>query len=307
MLRRAGSTVSPPRPSTTSHAATRATREAQGDPPLDPVTSRSLTVTSDDFGLSREVNEAVEIAHRDGILTSASLMVAEPWAADAVARAKRLPDLRVGLHLTLVEGRAVSPADRVPGLLGPKGRLRTDLPRYGAAIFFSARMARQVEAEIRAQFEAFAATGLRLAHVDAHKHYHLHPTIAGLLLRIGREYGMPVLRVPVEPAAILAQVEPVRRGLEARIAAPYAELLRRRARAAGVRVADQVFGLAWSGAMTRDRVAGLLRHLPPGPTEIYAHPALAGGFDGAAPGYRYADELAALVDPEVVSLARALR
>ena len=272
------------------------------------VPSRSaLTVTSDDFGLSREVNEAVEIAHRDGILTAASLMVAEPWADDAVARARRLPRLRVGLHLTMVEGRAVSPPGRVPGLLGPEGRLRTDLAAYGAAIFFSPAMKRQVEAEIRAQFKAFAATGLVLDHVNAHKHYHLHPTIAGLALRIGREFGMTALRVPVEPAAILARVEPIRRGAEAVVAAPYAKLLRRRARAAGLEVADQVFGLAWSGAMTRDRVAGLLRNLPPGRTEIYSHPATAAGFDGAAPGYRYADELAALVDPEVVSLVRSLR
>ncbi len=271
------------------------------------MTPRSLAVTSDDFGLSREVNEAVEIAHRDGILTSASLMVAEPWAADAVARARRLPGLRVGLHLTLVEGRAMLPPDRVADLVGRGGFLRTDLAAYGAGIFFRPSMQRQVAAEIRAQFDAFAATGLVLDHVNAHKHYHLHPTIAGLVLRIGREFGMPMLRVPVEPAATLSRIEPIRRGLEARVAAPYAKLLRRRARAAGIAVADQVFGLAWSGAMTRDRIAGLLRHLPPGRTEIYTHPATAGGFAGAAPGYRYADELAALVDPEVVSLVRDRR
>ncbi len=139
---------------------------------------RSLVVTADDFGLSREVNDAVEIAHRDGILTSASLMVAEPWCADAVARARRWPGLRIGLHVTLVEGRAVSAPSEIPDLLCPNGRLRADLARYGAAIFVSPRVKRQVEQEIRAQFEAFAATGLPLDHVNAHKHYHLHPTVA---------------------------------------------------------------------------------------------------------------------------------
>ena len=269
--------------------------------------ARQLTVTADDFGLSREVNEAVEVAHRDGILTAASLMVAEPFCADAVARARRLPGLRVGLHLTLVEGRALLPAGAIPDLLGPDGRLRTDLARYGAAIFFSPRVKRQVAAEIRAQFEAFARTGLPLDHVDSHKHYHLHPTIAALVLRIGREFGMRALRVPVEPADVLARVEPVRRGLEARLAAPYATLLRRRARRAGLAVSDQVFGLAWSGAMTRERVAGLLRDLPAGRTEIYGHPATAGGFEGAAPGYLYAEELAALLDDEAIGLAGATR
>lgn len=266
---------------------------------------RRLVVTADDFGLSREVNEAVEIAHRDGILSAASLMVAEPWAADAVARARRLPGLAVGLHLTLVEGRAVLPRAEIPDLIGPDGRLRTDLARYGASIFVSPSVKRQVAAEIRAQFEAFRGTGLALDHVNAHKHYHLHPTIASLVIATGRQYGMRALRVPVEPAEVLTRVEPVRRGVEARVAGPYAKLLRGRARAAGLAVADQVFGLAWSGAMTAPRVAGLLRTLPPGRTEIYAHPAVSGGFDGAADGYRYADELAALTSPETRDSLRA--
>ena len=267
----------------------------------------SLVVTADDFGLSREVNEAVEIAHRDGILTAASLMVAEPSCADAVLRARKLPGLAVGLHLTLVEGRAVLPRSAIPDLIAPDGKLRTDLGRYGAEIFFRPAVKRQVAAEIRAQFEAFRRTGLPLDHVNAHKHYHLHPTIAGLVLEIGREFGMKALRVPVEPAETLARVEPTTRGIEARIAGPYAKLLRTRARRAGLVVADQVFGLAWSGAMTASRVVCLIKNLPPGRTEIYAHPATSGGFEGAAPGYRYAAELAALVDSAAIDAGRPVR
>lgn len=261
--------------------------------------TRSLVVTADDFGLAREVNEAVETAHRSGILTAASLMVAEPWAADAVERARRLPDLAVGLHLTLVEGRPILPASEIPDLVGPNGRLRTDLARYGAAIFFRRAVQDQVAAEIEAQFSAFARTGLHLDHVNAHKHFHLHPTVARLVLAIGPRWGMRALRVPVEPAGPLRAVEPVRASLEAGLAGWYARRLRRGVRAAGLAVPDQVFGLAWSGALTPPRLAGLLARLPPGRTEIYTHPALAGGFDGAAPGYRYADELAALVAPNV--------
>ena len=159
--------------------------------------STTLTVTADDFGLAPEVNEAVERAHREGILTAASLMVAEPHAADAVARARTMPGLGIGLHLTLVEGSAVLPRAAIPDLIGADGRLRTDLASYGATIFFRPSVRRQVAAEIEAQFRAFAATGLPLHHVDAHKHFHLHPTIAGLLLEIGPRFGMRRLRVPV--------------------------------------------------------------------------------------------------------------
>ncbi|MBV9076295.1 MAG: hopanoid biosynthesis-associated protein HpnK [Methylobacteriaceae bacterium] len=275
-------------------------------PPADAeVSERSLIVTADDFGLSREVNEAVELGHREGVLTAASLMVAEPWANDAVARARRLPGLAVGLHLTLVEGRPAAPPDAIPDLLDRRtGKLRTDLATYGTAICVRPAVKAQVAREIRAQFDAYRATGLTLDHVNSHKHYHLHPTVAALVLAIGREYGLRALRVPVEPPEVLVRVEPVRRGIEARLAAPYARLLRARARRAGLAVADQVLGLAWSGAMDRRRVAGLIRALPPGRTELYLHPARAGGFEGAAPGYRYADELAALLAPEVIEAAQ---
>ena len=110
--------------------------------------STTLTVTADDFGLAPEVNEAVERAHRHGILTAASLMVAEPHAADAVMRARAMPGLGIGLHLTLVEGRAVLPRADIPDLLGADGKLRTDLARYGAAIFFRRSVQRQIAAEI---------------------------------------------------------------------------------------------------------------------------------------------------------------
>lgn len=267
--------------------------------------STTLTVTADDFGLAPEVNEAVERAHREGILTAASLMVAEPHAADAVARARTMPGLGIGLHLTLVEGSAVLPRAAIPDLIGADGRLRTDLASYGATIFFRPSVRRQVAAEIEAQFRAFAATGLPLHHVDAHKHFHLHPTIAGLLLEIGPRFGMTRLRVPVEPIDVLRKVEPIRPGLEARLAAPYAKLLRGRAKRAGLSVPDRVLGLAWSGAMTHDRVTGLLRNLPSGDTELYTHPALAGGFAGAAPGYRYREELDALLAARGIAPATA--
>jgi hypothetical protein len=82
-------------------------------------------------------------------------------------------------------------------------------------------------------------------------------------------------------------------------------LLRRRVRRQGLTAPDRVFGLAWSGAMTEPRLAGLLRQLPDGLTEIYAHPATDARFAGAADGYRYAEELAALTAPGVQDLLHA--
>jgi len=256
-----------------------------------------LIVTADDFGASVAVNEAVEQAHRRGILTCASLMVAGEAAADAVARARAMPTLGVGLHLVLVDGRPVLPIVAVPDLVDQDGRFRNNMVQAGID-FLRPRVRRQLEAEIAAQFAAFAATGLPLDHVNAHKHFHLHPTVASLVLEIGRRHGMRAVRAPIEPRATLRQIEVVR-GFD--IALPWAKLVRRRLRRAGLAVPDQVFGLAWSGALNKHRLCGLLAHLPEGLTEIYAHPAT-GPYPGSAPGYDYAGELDALTDP----LARQL-
>jgi chitin disaccharide deacetylase len=237
-------------------------------------------------------------------LTAASLMVGAPAAADAIARARALPDLRVGLHVVLVDGDPLAERGQIADLVDADGRFRNDLARYGMQIAFDASLRRQLEAEITAQFEAYRATGLPLDHVDGHRHLQLHPNIAGAIMRVGKRYGMRALRVPVEPWRVVAGIDPGTRRVVGRVVAPFAAWLRRRVRAAGLTTADAVFGLAWSGAMTRTRVAALLEHLPPGLIEIYLHPATIDAFAGAAPGYRYAEEFAALCDPACIAAAR---
>jgi hopanoid biosynthesis associated protein HpnK len=264
---------------------------------------KQLIVTADDFGAAREVNDAVLDAHRNGILTAASLMVAAPAAADAVARAHAMLSLRVGLHLVLVDGKPFLPPSEVPDLIGADGNFRNDMARAGAAMFFLPHVKRQLEAEIAAQFAAFRATGLALDHVNAHKHFHLHPTIAGMIVKQAAAHGVRGARVPLEPQDVLARIEPRRASAVTAITQPFARALRRRFARAGIASPDSVFGLAWSGGMTAARLKGVLDHLPHGLTEIYLHPAT-GSYPGSAPGYRYAAEHAALLDSAVIAAAR---
>jgi len=263
-----------------------------------------LIITADDFGLSEPVNAAIEQAHRCGILTAASLMVGAPAAADAVERARAMPNLRVGLHVVLVDGEPLSDPADIPGLVDDKGYLRNDLARYGAEIALNPSLLRQIAKEVSAQFEAYRATGLPLDHVNGHRHFQLHPAVAALIVSIGRRYGMKALRIPVEPWRTIAAIEPETKRQAGRIVSPFAKLLRAGVRAAGLKTTDAVFGLAWSGAMTKTRVAALLARLPKGAVEIYFHPATTDDFAGAATGYRYADEFAALCDPDCVAAAR---
>ena len=254
--------------------------------------SRGLIVTADDFGLHPAVNEAVELAHREGVLTAASLMVAAPAAADAVARAKRLPSLRVGLHLVLADGTAVLPRARIPALVDAQGRFGDNMALDGARFYFLPWVRRQLEAEIRAQFEAYAATGLPLDHVNAHKHFHLHPTVLSLILRIGRDYGLRAVRLPAESAN--SGGAPV-------LLRPWLGLLARRLDRAGIVHNDAVVGIRHSGAMDENAVLQALRELPGGVTEIYLHPATQSGslIAPSMPGYRHTEELAALLSPQV--------
>ncbi len=264
---------------------------------------RRLIVTADDFGADNAVNQAVEIAHREGVLTAASLMVGGRAATDAVTRARAMPGLRVGLHLVLVDGRPTLAQSTVPDLVDQSGCFRAGMAAAGLALALRPAVRRQAAAEIAAQFAAFKATGLALDHVNAHKHFHLHPVIAALILRIGARYGLRAVRAPTEPRSVLAAVEPAGDYPLDPVFPVMGGLLRRRLRRAGLDAPDQVFGLRWSGAMTKERLAGLIERLPAGLSEIYLHPAVHGDFEGAAPRYRYADELAALTAPEVVRAA----
>ena len=260
------------------------------------VTVNEVVFSADDFGLTERVNEAVELAHRNGRLTQASLMVAAPAAADAVRRARALPGLRVGLHLVLVYGDSLLGHAKLPDITGPDGRFSTNQAALGMRYFFSPAARRQLRAEIEAQFAAFAATGLDLHHADAHKHFLLHPTIAGIMIAVGRKYGLKRLRVPAEPPAVMVALgETVR--LADRALYAWTKLLRWQAR--GLEVPDQVFGIKWSGHMTRARVERLLAALPPGRTEIYTHPATARDetLTRLMPDYEHVEEYEALLVP----------
>ncbi|CEF41360.1 hopanoid biosynthesis associated protein HpnK [Acetobacter senegalensis] len=230
-------------------------------------------ISADDFGLSVEVNEAIEIAHREGVLSTASLMVAGPAAEDAVERAKRLPNLGVGLHLVVIEGASVLPHTRLPLVTQPDGWFSSSQLGLGIDYFFRPEGRKELAAEITAQFEAFRRTGLVLDHANAHKHMHLHPTVGRLLIDIGKQYGLRAVRTPLEPPEPLYAAGTYTDTLGDAALRRWTNLLRHQILSAGLVTNDWCFGLAWSGHMTADRVAALAAHLPEGMSEIYFHPA----------------------------------
>jgi hopanoid biosynthesis associated protein HpnK len=265
-----------------------------------PQRRKFLIVTADDFGLHAAVNAAVAEAANTGILTAASLMVAAPAAAEAIRLARQLPRLRVGLHLVLTDGWPALPQRDIPDLVGQDGRFADQMVLDSFRYCTSARMRNQLRAEIRAQFEAFARSGLRLDHVNTHKHFHMHPGVLNEILRIGHDFGMSALRVPDEPLWF-SRRQGLVQGLTAPLLRPWLGLMRRQLRRRGLTCNDRVFGMSCSGDLNEARLLAILGRLPQGVTEIYLHPAIPtpGPLTPSMQTYRHADELAALLSPRV--------
>jgi len=257
---------------------------------------RRLIVNADDFGRSHSINEAVIRAHRDGILTAASLMVNEPGLAEAVKLARESPKLGVGLHLTLLMGRSALPADKIPGLVNSRGEFSNSPVGAGMSYFFKRSLREQLRAEIHAQFGKFHATGLTLDHVNGHLHLHLHPVIFNILMEDAEKLGIQRMRLTRD---CLARSRRMARGhwfyrlshaaIYAWLSSRAREPLRRR----GIRHAQITFGLLQNARVDEEYILKLLPELPPGDSELYSHPSLD----------EFRHEFDALVSPRVKELA----
>jgi hopanoid biosynthesis associated protein HpnK len=265
----------------------------------------SIIITADDFGFSEEINEAVERSHRDGVLSAASLMVSAPAAADAIARAKRLPDLRVGLHVVLVHGTPMLPREEVDALVDEEGRFPENLAAAGMSWFFSPKARRQLKREVAAQFATFRASGLTLDHVNAHNHMHLHPTVLSAIIRELRGKTKAAVRLPREPWRSYASENgsSLRTGdlIERGVMSPWLKIMESRLKHAGIAHNDWILGLAASGHVDESAMLQFVDTLPEGVIEIYSHPATrrTDVITDAMSDYDNVGEFAALVSPKV--------
>ena len=267
--------------------------------------SKHLVVTADDFGMSIEVNEAVEEAHRNGILTNASLVVAGAAAADAIRRAKRMPGLGVGLHLAIF-GAPAQQSGEAQQMIAPDGENLGEKPvSTGIGIMFSPATRAAAKREIEAQFRAFGQSGLELGHLDGHWHCHQHPTILNLAIAAGRPLGLRAVRIPYEGLGWSHRVTGHRR-LGARIGhavshAPLAGFMRLRTKAAGLRANDHFFAKSDAGSVSGDQLLGLVQNLPDGVIEVGLHPSTRQriGIHSPPPDWDSTGELAALTDPRL--------
>jgi hopanoid biosynthesis associated protein HpnK len=264
-----------------------------------PQLSRRLIINADDFGLSHSVNEAVIRAHREGILTSASLMVNESGFDEAVKLAKENPKLGVGLHLTLLQGRSTLPPEKIPDLVNTRGEFCESPVGVGMNYFFKCKLREQLRAEIHAQFEKFRSTGLPLDHVNGHLHFHLHPTVFKILMEDADKFPIRHLRLTRDCLARSCRMTQGKFFTRVTHATIF-EMLSRRARktldAKKIRHAQITFGLLQDSRVDEDYVLKLLPELPPGDSELYSHPSLD----------NFKREFDALISPRVKSRVQEL-
>ncbi len=266
--------------------------------------TRRLIVHADDFGISNEVNEAIITAHREGVLTSCSLMVTGEAADAAVRLAKEHPTLAVGIHLVTVMGKTRLPHQEVPTITDARGALTDDPARAGLSYFFHPRARREIQREIAAQFAAFAATGLPLSHVDAHLHLHIHPVIFAAAMRGAESLGVRRMRVPhddLETALSFDRSDLLRKRVDAALFGVFSRLMKARLRRRGFLFPARVFGNFQSGRMSEAYFVHVLERLRDGTSEIYFHPAMP-----CARGAAGATELRALTSERVRSRIRDL-
>ncbi len=250
-------------------------------------TTIPLIINGDDFGYSEGVNRAIIQAHREGVLTSASLMVNERAAAEAVAMAKANPGLAVGLHLVLVLGHAALPHSEIPHITDPAGNFTNSSFNAGIKYYFNPSARRELRREMRRQFERFAATGLPFSHVDGHTHLHQHPVIFDELICLCEEFG--VRRVRVVKGEMRLSLKLDRTNLPIKLVwGTVFNLLGRwcekRLQGRGFVQPQKVYGLLQSGNMNESyllRLLKMLEQMEGATSEIYAHPLATTG-DAAA-------------------------
>jgi predicted glycoside hydrolase/deacetylase ChbG (UPF0249 family) len=207
---------------------------------------RRLIINADDFGFARDVNAGIIQAHRNGVLTATTLMANGEAFDDAVDLAKATPALDIGAHLVLVQGHSLLDGKPLP-----------ETPRLLLGVL--ARGGLDVYAELKAQIERIRATGLRLSHLDTHKHTHLVPAVFRAVVKLAGEFGIPWVRLPLDTSF--------------RFAYGY---YRRFTRGTNVRMTDHFLGFKLTGSFTEETFARALNKIEEGTTEFMCHPGYLG-------------------------------
>lgn len=238
-----------------------------------------LIINADDFGQTPGINRSVAELHQAHALTSATLMATSNFFDEAVAVARANPTLEVGCHVVLTDGISALPASQIPSLADDKGEFRLNLGRFAADLHLGRIHADEIEAETTAQIRRIQNAGLRVSHVDTHKHTHMFPRVLRPLIRAAQACDVPAIRNPFEPEWALRATPSA--GRLRRMAVVALESQRkaflRLVRESGLATTSGTIGVLATGtldvAVALDRLlAALLQSRPDAVWELVSHP-----------------------------------
>jgi hopanoid biosynthesis associated protein HpnK len=245
---------------------------------------RRLIINADDFGLTAGVNRAIAEAHSFGTITSTTLMANSPAFQDAVQVAAEFPKLAVGCHIQLLDGTPVLQPHLVPTLLQNGTSFRRTFGQLAWAVARNRINPAEVEAEATAQIALIQSAGIRVSHVDTHKHAHMFPSILKPIIRAAHACGVNAIRNPFPPSRYLPWGEVLSRHPElwerfvvVQFLRGFAPDFRRIIQRDGIATPDGALGVISTGSLTLDIVRKIIRRLPEGTWELVCHP----GYDDA--------------------------
>ena len=245
---------------------------------------KRLIVNADDFGLAESVNRGIMESHRDGILTSASLLTNGLAFEQAVALSRQLPNLSVGVHLNISEGTPLSPAGRIPTLVNEHGKLHLTPLLLSIGILAGKVRRDDIRSECRAQILRAFDVGLKPTHLDGHLHVHILPQMSSIMLDLAREFHIRHVRCPAENLEVTLpslwnlggrRIAALKRFAIAYGVSSFARPFRERLRVAGLPRSDAFYGLVHTGFLDAKALSALLRFVPDGVTEFMCHPGYA--------------------------------
>jgi len=236
-----------------------------------------LIINADDFGLTRGVNRAIDELHQAGVLTSATLMATGAAFDDAVALARANPTLGVGCHITLTDGSPVSPPQSIPTLLGSDGKtFRPSLMDFVKALLRGKISEQEIELEALAQVEKLRNAGIKVTHLDTHKHTHLFPAVTRPLLRVAERCNVGAIRNPFEESWSLALGHGNRlRRFQVNLLSSFKSRFERQPQICNgcVATTNGTIGISATGHLDAPTLCELLRALPAeGIFELCCHP-----------------------------------
>ena len=229
---------------------------------------KKLIINADDFGLTNGINKGVILAHKKGILTSATLIPNMPAFKEAIILAKENKTLGIGIHLNIIRGKPVSDPQKVETLLNNKGNFLTIYPFLKKFISRKINI-KEIEYEFSAQIEKVLKEGIEITHFDSEKHIHSLPAIMRIVIKLAKKYEIPRIRF-INEFCLSFDI----RALKAGIISYLNKKMKKEILKAGILIPDKFYGICESGKMNVKKFKKILSNISPGITEIMTHPGI---------------------------------